>query len=388
MSIWLLFSLMAFALALVHAFVLNDWGRRIAEQTGTEEWEAPVPDPPVTVSVIVPVRNGADTIVPLLQDLHAQHYPKPHCEVIVVDDGSDDGTAARVQGLMRTWPQLRLLSSEGVGKKAAITTGVQAATGELVLITDADVRCGPDRVPVLAAYWAATHPAMVLMPVRMAGEARALHRLQREEHHALQGATAGSGLAGRPVLANGANMAFAREAFERVGGFGNSRWTSGDDLFLLRRIQRARWPVAYLADARTIVTAQPEDTWRGSIAQRLRWAGKMWAFIGAPSTWTGAFAVLFPWALMALTVLVLRNVRVGQQLFHTAALLAAAWAVWLYPVLRLVHATASHLDPQQRPPGLLARLFTALALGAFLLYAPVIGLLSAFVRPRWKGRRV
>jgi|GEM_PF-456422 cellulose synthase/poly-beta-1,6-N-acetylglucosamine synthase-like glycosyltransferase len=387
MTIWLQLSLAAFALALVHAFLLNDWVRRIMERTGPEKDEVLPPTPPITVSVIVPVRNGADTIVALLQDLNAQRYPKSHCEVLVVDDHSEDGTAQRVQGLMRNWPQLQLLSSSGVGKKAAITSGVEAATGELVLITDADVRCGPDRVPVLAAHWAASRPAMVLMPVRMDGEPSALHRLQRTEHHALQGATIGSGLMGRPVLANGANMAFARVAFDRIGGFGPSRWASGDDLFLLRRIQRARWPVSYLADGRTMVTTLPEDSWRGFLAQRLRWAGKMWALIGARGTWTGIFALLIPWALAVLTVLVMRNVHVGQKLFHTVVLLAAAWALWAWPVLRLVHATARYLDPAEGPPGLRTRLFTAMAVAAFLLYAPVIGLLSSFVRPRWKGRR-
>lgn len=388
MSIFLLLSLAAFALALVHAGVLDTWRRNIEREDGDPRPGSQEAAPSIYVSVVVPVRNGADSIVPLLQDLYAQRYPKTRYEVIVVDDASTDSTVQRVKGLMHNWPQLRLVQADGAGKKAAITTGVRSAVGELVLFTDADVRCGPERVSVLAAFWSLGKPAMVLMPVRLDGDGRALHRLQRVEHHALQGATMGSGLDGRPVLANGANMAVVREAFERVGGFGASRWASGDDLFLLRRIRRARWPVVYLADGRTIVTTAPEDTWAGFVAQRLRWAGKMWAFVGAAGTWSAAFAVVFPWALVLLSAAVVHHVRIGQNLLYTMALLAAAWGIWLFPVLRLVDAAARHLTPgPSMRSGMRARMFTVLALCAFMVYAPVIGLLSLVVRPRWKGRR-
>ncbi len=84
------------------------------------------------VSMIVPVRDGAATIAGLLQDLHAQRYPKECMEVVVVDDHSADTTVAVVRGMMQQWPQLRLLTNDGDGKKAAITLGVSEAKGALI----------------------------------------------------------------------------------------------------------------------------------------------------------------------------------------------------------------------------------------------------------------
>lgn len=393
MSTYLQLALIAFMLAMVHAAVLETWRRNLQRRSGNGAGTSST-EPTTRVSMIVPVRNGEATIVPLLQDLHAQRYPKEWCEVIVVDDHSEDATAAMVNGLMRTWPQLRCLKAEGHGKKAAIATGARAAKGGVLLLTDADMRCGPERLPAMVEAWQRTTQALLLMPVRLAAGSTALDRLQAEEHLALQGATAGSGLEGRPVLANGANMAFAKDAFDRVGGYTGDRWASGDDLFLMRRMQRAGLPVAYLADRRTIVTGVPERTWAGFWAQRSRWAGKMRALLGSRGMWLGAFAVLFPWGLGLLTYLVVRNVQVGQQLFYTASLLTAAWLAWSFPIFRLVRTTERFLaveghasaTPHERL-GIRATLVTCVALLVFALYAPVLSLLSFFFRPAWKGRR-
>ena len=53
------------------------------------------------VSLLVPARNAARTLTALLQDLHAQQWPKEALEVIVVDDGSEDGTAEQRNGPVR-----------------------------------------------------------------------------------------------------------------------------------------------------------------------------------------------------------------------------------------------------------------------------------------------
>lgn len=391
MSLWLLVVLGTFMCAMIGAAVLENWRGHIVRGAAAP----PAPTTDVSITLIIPVRNGASTIVPLLQDLYAQRYPKEHCTTLVVDDGSTDGTARLVEGLMRQWPQLRLLKAEGMGKKAAIAQGVHEAEGELILLTDADARCGPDRVATLAAFWSHGRPDIVLLPVRTAADSSALGRLQAEEQNALQAATAGSALEGAPVLANGANLAFARQAFLAVGGYSGDRWASGDDLFLLDRMRRARKTIGYLLASSAVVTVEAEPTWTGFFAQRLRWAGKMRARRGLPGMVAGVFAVLFPWLLGVVTGLVVRNVQVGEGLFYTALLLVAAWAAWLFPILRLAgtmraffaEAPSDAVSGIARVPGI-AVAQTTLALLAFTLYAPLCALLAVFVRPRWKGRKV
>src|SRR5690606_4512644 len=101
MSAALLPGVLLFADAVIQAAVINSWRVRLTA-TGV-----PVPtdahDLP-GVSVIIPMRDEAEHVALLLQDLHAQRYPRDRVEVLVVDDDSTDGSAAIVEGVQRRWP--------------------------------------------------------------------------------------------------------------------------------------------------------------------------------------------------------------------------------------------------------------------------------------------
>lgn len=94
-------------------------------------------------SVIVPVYNGVDTIPSCLHALATQTTPSEQYEVIIVDDGSQDGTAALVQEWIASHPQIqaRLVQQANAGPAAARNHGAKAARAELLLFTDAD--CAP-----------------------------------------------------------------------------------------------------------------------------------------------------------------------------------------------------------------------------------------------------
>lgn len=375
----LLFALVVFALALVHALVIMHWRAAIREPAPTHHG-AP-DDAPPTITVIVPARNAGSTIQPLLQDLYAQGHPHERTEVIVVDDHSEDGTAQLVAAMMSRWPQLRIATLSGTqGKKAAITEGVRLAGGALVLITDADARCGPDRLAMLAAQWQRTQADMLLAPVRTTGEGP-IGVLQEEEQAAFQGATMGSCLTGTPLLANGANMAFTRSAFERVQGYSGDRRSSGDDMFLLSRMKRAGLRIGCLVEGSAAVDVPAEHTLAGFVAQRLRWAGKMRAGSGWSSA-MGALAVLLPYLLAAVTATAIERFRFGQGMERTWLLVTAGWLLWVVPVVALVNATKRRLGLRQRS------FTTVLAVLCHPLYTLPIALLSFVVKPEWRNRTV
>ena len=397
MTLVLITVLLAFMCAFAQAAVLDDWRASIAKGRLTEP-VAPLGAANIRVTMIVPVRNGEATIIPLLQDLYAQRYHKELCETIVVDDGSTDRTAELVRGFTRTWAQLRLVQLENeFGKKAAITKGVELATGDLIVLTDADVRCMPDRLSCLVQHQLKTDNAMVLMPVLINRNNSVLGRLQREEQCALQAATAGSAIDGEPILANGANLAFLKDRFIAVRGYQGDRWASGDDLFLMKRFKKADFPVGYVLDQRTVVNIEPEPTWKAFLQQRIRWSGKMRSYSDLTGMLGGLFILLFPWALLAITFYVVRTVDIGEGLFYTGILLIASWVLWLLPILRLTqemkaffggaetHYTA---EGRKKYTGLRASVAPFFALIAFTLYAPIIALASIFIRPLWKGRKV
>ena len=370
--------LSAFIGALIHAAVVNAWSDAIEDKAPDREKGS---RSDAGISVIVPMRDAEETIVATLQDLHAQHTSAS--EVIVVDDHSSDRSARSVREMMRTWPNLRLEQLGATkGKKAAISRGVELCTGAYVLISDADVRSGRGRLSRILEHLD-DHPSdLVLMPIRVLGGAGLLGWIQRKEQAALMGAAMGSGLAGTPVLANGANMAFRRAAFAQVNGFSGDNWASGDDMFLLQRMRKAGARISYLADPDAIVDVAPENTWHGWWSQRLRWAGKMRAYRDRNGMVAGLAAILFPWLLVAATFLFVREARMGQGMLFSLSLIGGAWMLWLMPVLRLVRRVEIHWGSAKGTGATLPALF------AFVCYAPVIAIVSIFVRPTWKGRRV
>ncbi len=108
------------------------------------------PRPPRTaditppVSVIVAAHDEAAHIGDRLANLRALDYPPDRLEVVVASDGSTDGTDAIARE--RAWPGVRVLALPRVGKAAALEAAVAAATGEVLVFTDANTAFAPDAV--------------------------------------------------------------------------------------------------------------------------------------------------------------------------------------------------------------------------------------------------
>ena len=100
------------------------------------------------VSVVVPVYNEVRTIKDILSAVQAVPLEK---EIIIVDDGSTDGTRAYLQEMSREKDVKVLYHDRNQGKGAALRTGFGAATGEVILIQDADLEYDPREYPGLLA---------------------------------------------------------------------------------------------------------------------------------------------------------------------------------------------------------------------------------------------
>ena len=104
------------------------------------------------LSVIIPVRNEAENILPLLAEIHAALEGKGEFEVIYVDDGSSDATPARLAEALKAHPRLRVLAhAESCGQSAALVTGFRAARGEWIATLDGDGQNDPTDIPKLLA---------------------------------------------------------------------------------------------------------------------------------------------------------------------------------------------------------------------------------------------
>jgi dolichol-phosphate mannosyltransferase len=100
------------------------------------------------ISVIVPVRNEAPNIAPLVAEIRAALADLPH-EIVYVDDGSDDGTLEALQEAALGGGLTVLRHRLGCGQSAAIVTGVRAARGAWIATLDGDGQNDPADIPAL-----------------------------------------------------------------------------------------------------------------------------------------------------------------------------------------------------------------------------------------------
>ena len=104
------------------------------------------------LSIIVPAYNEEQTLRAIIAAVLAVPLADIAREIVIVDDGSSDGTYAVMESLRDAHPEIRILRHEiNRGKGAALQTGIQAATGDLVLIQDADLEYDPHEYPRLLA---------------------------------------------------------------------------------------------------------------------------------------------------------------------------------------------------------------------------------------------
>jgi len=103
------------------------------------------------LSVVVPVKDEAGNVAPLAREIAAALAGREH-EILFVDDGSTDGTAAALTALKGEIPQLRVLRhGRNLGQSRSIRSGVQAARGDIIVTLDGDGQNDPADIPKLLA---------------------------------------------------------------------------------------------------------------------------------------------------------------------------------------------------------------------------------------------
>jgi len=244
----------------------------------TPEHRTSAVNPSTKISVIIPVRNEAPHLPQLMQSLDHQEYPEDLYEIIFVDDHSTDNTPSLLHerylknSLRFRWIPL----PEGIsGKKAALETALSYATGELIVQTDGDVLPGTCWLFSIASFYEKYHPRLIIMPVAFTDKSGIFGLFCKLEFAGLMAAAAGSAGAGRPVLCNGANLAYPREAVAGRPNLFMQQEASGDDMFLLQEVKKRNRPrIRYLKSNHVLVTTPAPASLTELMQQRFRWVSK------------------------------------------------------------------------------------------------------------------
>lgn len=122
------------------------------------------------VSVVVPVRNEAGNIEPLVREIEAALTPIGPFEIIYVNDGSTDGTGAELARLAATMPWLReMRHAQSCGQSAAVRTGVRAARAPVIITLDGDGQNDPSFMPAFLAALKEAGPSCGLVQGQRVG---------------------------------------------------------------------------------------------------------------------------------------------------------------------------------------------------------------------------
>jgi dolichol-phosphate mannosyltransferase len=139
------------------------------------------------LSVVVPVKDEAENVGPLAREIAAALAGVPDSEIIFVDDGSTDGTAAALKALKSEIPGLRAIRhAANYGQSRAIRTGVRAARAPVIVTLDGDGQNDPADIPKLLAELR-DHPAAVVSGIRKRRQDKFSRRLASRAGNAVRG---------------------------------------------------------------------------------------------------------------------------------------------------------------------------------------------------------
>ena len=132
----------------------------------------------MTVSVVVPVKDEAENVGALAREIASALKSEPDHEIIFIDDGSNDGTIAKLAALKSEIPHFRpLRHGRNLGQSRGIFSGVQAARGDIIVTLDGDGQNDPADIPALLAALRADAGLAMVSGVRVKRQDKASRRL-------------------------------------------------------------------------------------------------------------------------------------------------------------------------------------------------------------------
>ncbi|WP_445491042.1 poly-beta-1,6-N-acetyl-D-glucosamine synthase [Niallia sp. 03133] len=239
------------------------------------------------ITFLVPCYNEEDTIEETLRNLRSLSYPLK--EIILINDGSTDGTAAILHKLSKSYSDVRIIQLfQNRGKANALHLGAHAAKAEFLLCLDSDAILDDDAPYYLIYHF--LHKGERLGAVtgnpRIRNRNTLLSRMQLIEYSSIIGAIKRTQrIIGKVMTVSGVVVAFRKKALVDVGLWDRDMIT--EDIAVSWKLQQRFWDIRY--EPRALCWMFVPETLRGIWKQRVRWAQ------GGQEVMLRHWRVLFQW---------------------------------------------------------------------------------------------
>lgn len=308
------------------------------------------------VSVIVPAFNEAKVIVRTIASLLASDYP--NFEIIVVDDGSTDGTYELSKEVFGKNPLVSVFQKQNGGKAEALNFGWKKAKGEIIIGLDADTIFASGTIAALAHRFADERIGAVAGNAKVGNRINIVTKWQALEYVTSQNFDRRAFASLNCItVVPGSVGAWRRSVLEEAGGFSSDTLAEDQDLTI--QVRKLGYKIGYEEDA--IGLTEAPDSLKNLAKQRFRWSYGtlqcMWkhkyalvnprygtlGFVAMPNVWL--FQILFPlisplmdlmfiWSLIGVVIGHLEHQQeyaqspsnLNQVLFYYALFLAVDWA--------------------------------------------------------------
>lgn len=222
------------------------------------------------VSMLVPCFNEERTVGKTIESLLSLDYPREKLEIVVIDDGSRDNTAAIAKGYAARYPeQVTFLHKENGGKYTALNLGITASRGEIIGCLDADSFAAKDALMEAVKRFEADKTVMAITPAMKVHEPKKLLELMQNVEYTF-------GIFYKKMFDNisainvlpGPFSLYRREVFQRIGLFRHAHNTEDMEIAFRMHANGLRIANAHTALVYTTVPT----TVRTLLKQRVRWS--------------------------------------------------------------------------------------------------------------------
>ncbi|PLX08082.1 MAG: hypothetical protein C0598_12515 [Marinilabiliales bacterium] len=237
-----------------------------------------------SLSVIIAIRNEAGNILDLLNSIDKQSLSKKQFEIIIVDDASTDDSIDIINAFKKEHNelQMKVIESDGNGKKDALKKAFSEVKNEIVFTTDGDCILNENLLKNYLNYFEENHTIKLCFgSVFYEKPNFPLQQIFRVEFASLVASGAGSAGFELPLMMNAANMAFRLKDYEVVKNkIDGENLSSGDDIFILHAFAKefGNGSIGFYKNSEHIVETKAPLSIKDFFKQRIRWGSKAKAY--------------------------------------------------------------------------------------------------------------